>query len=284
MKFTQHQQADSFLNTAKPALEQEEAANNLMLGICMRLQQFPEHIEHQPYLATVSDADELIAAAVMTPPYKLIVYAASSSSTDAFHLIAQNLMDEKWTLPGVNGPAEAALAFAQAWSKLTRIRFENNRKLRVYELKAVEHPQNVPGQMRIATQADVDLVAEWLKGFHVEALPDDPQIDFWGSARLRIAQGYFYIWEDQGKPVCMAASTRPTYNGITVNAVYTPPEARRKGYATACVAQLSQLLLDQGYQFCSLFTDLSNPTSNSIYQKIGYKPVCDFHEFQFDHG
>lgn len=282
MKFTQHQQVDSFLNVAKPALERQEAANNLMLGICIRLQQFPEHIEQQPYLATVEDAEGLIAATVMTPPYKLIVYAVSPSSAAAFHLIAQNLMDGKWPLPGVNGPKKVALAFAQVWSNLTQARYENNQKLRVYELKAVDHPENVSGQMRIASEADVDLVAEWLKRFYVEALPDGPQIDFWGSARLRITQGHFYIWEDNGQPVCMAASTRPTYNGITVNAVYTPPEFRQKGYATACVAQLSQLLLNKGYQFCSLFTDLSNPTSNSIYQKIGYKPVCDFYEYTFD--
>jgi predicted GNAT family acetyltransferase len=40
-------------------------------------------------------------------------------------------------------------------------------------------------------------------------------------------------------------------------------------------------LLDQGKQFTSLFTDLSNPTSNSIYQKIGYQPVCDFDLYRF---
>ena len=79
-------------------------------------------------------------------------------------------------------------------------------------------------------------------------------------------------------------ATRPTRNGVSVGGVYTPPELRRKGYATACVAALSALLLDRGHSFCVLYTDLANPTSNSIYQKIGYRPVTDsaVHRFEYD--
>ena len=79
----------------------------------------------------------------------------------------------------------------------------------------------------------------------------------------------------------MTARSRPTHHGIAVNAVYTPPEQRGRGYATAAVATLSQQLLYEGYDFCCLFTDLSNPTSNRIYQRIGYRPVCDFNEYIF---
>jgi hypothetical protein len=79
----------------------------------------------------------------------------------------------------------------------------------------------------------------------------------------------------------MAASARPTKNAIAVNTVYTPPENRGNGYASGCVAQLSQRLLDSGYKSCVLFTDLANPTSNKIYQNIGYKPVADFTAYEF---
>ena len=79
----------------------------------------------------------------------------------------------------------------------------------------------------------------------------------------------------------MAMKTRPTRRGISVSFVYTPPEFRRRGYATACVAELSRLLLESGRQFCSLFTDLANPTSNHIYQQIGYRPVADFDQYSF---
>ena len=79
----------------------------------------------------------------------------------------------------------------------------------------------------------------------------------------------------------MAARARPMTHGVVVNAVYTPPEMRGRGYASACVGHLSQHLLDSGYQFCCLFTDLSNPTSNNIYQRLGYHPVCDYDEYVF---
>ena len=86
---------------------------------------------------------------------------------------------------------------------------------------------------------------------------------------------------DEGQLVAMAMSARPLKHSITVSAVYTPPEHRQRGYATALVARLSQHLLDMGYEFINLFTDLENPTSNSIYQKIGYRPVIDFRSYRF---
>jgi uncharacterized protein len=80
----------------------------------------------------------------------------------------------------------------------------------------------------------------------------------------------------------MASFSGATPNGIRISPVYTPPEHRRKGYAISCVATLSQMLLDKGNKYCFLFTDLANPTSNSIYQKIGYQPICDFSNYWFE--
>jgi predicted GNAT family acetyltransferase len=79
----------------------------------------------------------------------------------------------------------------------------------------------------------------------------------------------------------MAMKLRPIRNGISVSYVYTPPHLRRRGYATACVAELSRSLLASGYTFCALFTDQANPTSNHIYWEIGYRPVADFDEILF---
>lgn len=60
-----------------------------------------------------------------------------------------------------------------------------------------------------------------------------------------------------------------------------PPEQRGLGYARACVAGLSQQLLDRGFKYCFLFTDLRNPTSNHIYQQIGYRQVSDVNTYYF---
>ena len=99
-------------------------------------------------------------------------------------------------------------------------------------------------------------------------------------AELRIADRDLFIWDDGG-PVSTVTKTRHSTHGIVVSLVYTPPAHRNRGYASAAVAALSQQLLDAGWEFCALFTDLANPTSNSIYQRIGYRPVADFDEYIF---
>ena len=105
-----------------------------------------------------------------------------------------------------------------------------------------------------------------------------------GASRHRIEQlvkeGSFYLWED-GKTRSMAATPAETPTGARVGYVYTPPLFRGRGYASICVAQLSQLLLDQGRRFCCLFADLANPASNSIYERLGYEPVGDVAHFNF---
>ncbi len=138
----------------------------------------------------------------------------------------------------------------------------------------------VAGGLRVASATDTDLVVAWVDAFHREAVPDQPPSSA-EATRRRLAAGVVYLWED-GAPVSMAMKTRPTADGVSIGDVYTPPELRRRGYASACVAALSQQLLDAGFAYCTLFTDLSNPTSNAIYQQIGYRPVCDFRELKFD--
>ena len=90
-----------------------------------------------------------------------------------------------------------------------------------------------------------------------------------------------YIWEDGG-PVSMLQATGATPHGIRIGAVYTPPELRRRGYASALTAAASQAELDRGRRWCFLFTNLANPTSNRIYQAIGYRPIRDLRICRFD--
>ena len=126
--------------------------------------------------------------------------------------------------------------------------------------------------------ADCDLVVRWTTEFWKEI--DEHAAGLPQTMRRRIMQRQVFLWLDPG-PVCMAGFTGPTPNGIRIGVVYTPPERRRHGYATALTAALSQHLLDTGRRYCYLFTDVANTTSNGIYQKIGYKPVCDYQQFDF---
>lgn len=280
MKLTRYADAADFLVRAQTTLERREAANNLMIGIAMRLKEHPDRIKTPPYLATVERGDELLAAAVMTPPHRVIIHGENADPAP-LDLIAYDLIGSAWTPPGTIGPADVARAFAEVWAAATGTRFRLLRHERVYELRQVMQPVGVPGAMRVATEADTALVAGWIHAFTQEVGLEGTAESAAEMAAQRIDQRDMFLWE-AGRPVSLAGKSRHSTHGAVVGPVYTPPAFRRRGYAGACVAALSQRLLDAGWQFCALFTDLANPTSNSVYQKLGYRPLGDFDEYAFE--
>ncbi len=284
MHVTPYTNGGDFLARAGEALEADEAANNLMLGIAGRLAAGDAPPTWStPFLATVDDgAGHLTLAAVMTPPAKLVLHGEGDIWQPAIEPLARHLLDSGWYVPGVLGPSEVAHAFAETWQTVTRHPYREGTRQRVYELRQVIYRGDAVGQLRAATGDDLDLLGAWFAAFHQEALRQTPDAAASrDNAERRIAARDMFVWEKDGQVVSMVARSRPTRHGIAVNAVYTPPEQRGRGYATAAVAVLSQRLLDTGYQFCCLFTDLSNPTSNTIYQRIGYRPLCDYNEYIF---
>ena len=183
---------------------------------------------------------------------------------------------------GLLGPSEVADAFATAWARATGERPALTSRQRIYRLEQVVPVSGVEGECRLATTADSPLLTEWMGSFLREALPGmqaDPAttLDRWLNSPGR----ELHLWEVGGRPVSMAGAGGRTPNGIRIASVYTPPGCRGRGYASALVARLSQRQLDRGRRFCFLFTDLSNPTSNRIYQRLGYTPVSDSHEYSF---
>lgn len=266
--------AEQFLEKTQRYLEQEEIANGLMLGICFNLKQTTP--QHAPLLAAVEDKHGMALVAVMTPPHKLVLYSHLDDPAEAVHALIEQMQDAGWTIPCVLGQANVAETFARLWGAPYRPGVSQ----RVYELRGVIHPAYPPGTFRAAEPDDLDRIARWVQAFQFDIGGNATLEEAYEAAQARIEKHMITLWEHE-EPVSMAAKARPMPNGIAVNLVYTPPAARRKGYATACVARLSQLLLDEGYRWCTLFTDLANPTSNSIYQQIGYVPVCDFNEYHF---
>jgi len=284
---TTYVQASDFLARAGAELERNEVLNGLPLGIALRLQKSSERTEIPPYLATVEDEGKLLVAAVMTPPFRLIV---TSNQFDAFgeapSLLIHNLRQHGWPVPGVMGPSPLSDLFAQAWTSLTGEVSHLRTHERLFELTHVIAPRPGPGSLRIATPNETVLVARWIKAFQEEAVRtsiNDEEAASW--ARTRIGNGEVYLWVlPDGTIVSLIATTRPVLRVISIAPVYTPPELRGRGYASRSVAALSQHLLDSGWERCSLFTDLSNPTSNNIYQQVGYRPVRDFNEYDFSHS
>jgi len=156
--------------------------------------------------------------------------------------------------------------------------------MRIYQLDAVNEDVTKPtGSFRKATAEDMKYMGEWYFAFSIECGVDHGKTirDFTNKALEYINDDKCYVWDDGGA-VATAAIGRRTKNSASVSMVYTPNHFRGKGYATACVTVLSRKLLEDGFSYSSLFTDLSNPTSNNIYQKIGYYPVCDYDEWIFE--
>jgi hypothetical protein len=217
----------------------------------------------------------------MTPPHNLIITSDAPDPHPALHALADDLWLSQWSVPGVKAKTNLAEHFSEEWHKTSGDRIVSGMKQRLYQLCQVIPPSPVPGRLRVANETHRDLLSSWTVEFQLEAvnniLPPDEALQ---STDRRIAQGFLYIWED-GSPVSMAAKTRPNKNGVAIGLVYTPPEHRRKGFASALVAALSQSLLDSGFDYCTLYTDLSFPTSNHIYQAIGFNPICDFAEYKF---
>jgi uncharacterized protein len=276
---TTYQNAPNFLASAGPMLYARETVNNLILGVSERLAKDPTAYEN-PFFAVVrADDGAVILAAVMTPPHNLIL-AGENHAELGFHALITHLQDNHIQVPGVIAPVEIADPFTWAWKHQVAESGEVSMRMRVYELRQVQMPVLPPGKFEMAKNADIPTIAKWVQAFESEALHKSQDLDYVRAEAL-ITQGNVFVWSHDNKPVSMAMKNRPIAHSITVSGVYTPPEHRRQGYAGVLVAHLSQHLLDEGYQFINLFTDLDNPTSNKIYQEVGYHPVCNFQACRF---
>ncbi|SOB82334.1 GNAT family N-acetyltransferase [Streptomyces sp. 1331.2] len=178
------------------------------------------------------------------------------------------------TVTGVGAAADTVRAFAAAWTAATGTEQSVRVDERLYRLGELTDPPRPPaGRHRLAGPADRDLAIRWYREFGAEAKVELPNVP--RAVDERIAAGGLHLWEDEGRPVALAAST-PVLAGMSrIGLVYTPTDRRGRGYGSAVTAAASAYVLTQGAEEVLLYTDLSNPTSNSIYQQIGYLPVED---------
>jgi uncharacterized protein len=280
MKLKRFNNAENFLNSIEAYLRKSEVENNIMLGVCTNLKNKKE-LDKDDYFAVVEETGEAKLAAMMTPPNNLTLYTEEKNFCEAIELVADNLIEEGWTVSGIVTSNEMSKAFADLWASKINCDIRKGMNMRIYELRKVNPPKNNSGKLRIATLKDLPLVQQWTYEMSAQIGEHQTKEYCFELAEKKLKDEYVYLWEDDGKVVSMAAKARPTETGVVVNLVYTPEEFRNKGYASSCVAALSQLLLDLGHSYCSLFTDLSNPISNSIYMKMGYKSICDMDEYKF---
>jgi uncharacterized protein len=266
----------AFLEAAEALLLEDEARHNLMLGLASTLRDHPERYPDFG-LWLVEHDGEPVGAALRTSPHNLVLSRARDDT--AIDALAQAVEDE---LPGVVGALPEVEQFAHAWASRNGVTPQRRIAQGVFMLERVDPVEGVPGAMRPATSADRPLLLDWFLAFGIEALPhpDEERLRRELDHRLSAADTGVVLWEHDGA-VSLAGFGGPTPNGIRIGPVYTPPELRGRGYASALVAELSSNLLAGGRRFCFLYTDLANPTSNKIYERIGYVRVCESAEIEF---
>jgi uncharacterized protein len=271
MQVTRFRDPRSFLARAEPFLLCAEAENNLMLGIAGT----PRYFRDDAYLATVDHDGAVVACALRTPPFKAVITGGEPAAIDC---LVTDLAERYPDLAQVHGPDAAVRHFAEIWATRTGVPSVQGTRLRLFDIR--EAPRVAPivgGSLRPATERDLATIIAWTTAFIAEAIPGDP-LDPEAHATHAVAARSLFIWED-GVPVSMAGWAGKTPRGVRVNLVYSPPQCRGRGYATACVSALTRRLLEEGREFCCLYADRSNLTANSIYQKLGYRHIGDASDY-----
>jgi len=277
MKLNRFQDAGKFFNCAREYLLEKEFIHSLSLRISQIFLDNPNTYEESPYLATVEKDKDIVAVAIKTPQRNLIL--SEVKDLTALEKIAEDVYKNNPEIPGVTGLTKETEIFVKIWKNLTGRDCQISMNLRIHKLEKVRPIAKAKGHLRLANEKERDLLLNWVGKFYREAAGSisgniNKEVDRYLNKKL------FYFWEDN-KPVSIANAIPVTPNSVNIGLVYTPPKYRRKGYATAMVAELSQKLLDRGFKYCLLFTDLANPISNNIYRKIGYEPVSDWNEYSF---
>lgn len=281
LRLTRARDADELDRLAFDFLSAREAEHNLLFGIVAGIRAGEYAVA--PYFAVVRDGERVVAVALRTPPFNLVLSTIDDPAAVPL-LVAETAA--LWPeLPGVLGPTDDARRFAHLWQARSGRPATLRTSERAFRLTKVITPRPVAGRIKAAEPEDRARIATWLVDFGAEALRQTQDLArmeaFADRLIARLGGRAMYLWDDDG-PVSMTGVAAVTPHGSRVGPVYTPPELRGRGYASALVAAVSQAQLTAGRRFCFLFTDLANPTSNKIYQDIGYEPVCDVDEYRFE--
>jgi uncharacterized protein len=278
MRLYRSQNIQDFCDRTQTFLLQHEAEHNLLLAIQQTLVQQPSE-ERPPYLGWCEVNGAVQGVAVHQPRRNVVL---SQMSAGAARLFAKDIVKAECHPPGVAGLTTEVAAFVDVWQSLTQQPISLAMEMYIHQLMQVQPVSRARGQLRVARGCDRALVLDWSRAFDCEAFG---QVQPWTEEVIdrQIQKSNIYLWQAH-QPVSMAIGRGSTPGGGRIGPVYTPPEFRCQGYATACVAALSQRLLNQGYRSCFLFTDKTNPTSNHIYQTIGYRQQCNWVDYRFGHS
>jgi GNAT superfamily N-acetyltransferase len=274
MAWTTTSSLDGFLRTAGEYLRAEPVPNTVLLTVLESLRSSGTDVfgDSPPVFGWHGgDTESIDGAFLQTPPFPVLAASLPDGSAESFvALLTSGVL--RPTGANVTEPDEAP--FIAAWRRATGRGVSVHMRSRLFRLAGLLPPDPFPpGAARVARQDDTGLLVDWMSAFGADtgSTGGDPR----RTVADRLSYGGFTFWELDGEPVALAGLTRSVAGVVRVGAVYTPPEHRRRGYGGAVTTAVSQAALDAGAAEVVLFTDLANPTSNALYQRLGYRPVSD---------
>jgi RimJ/RimL family protein N-acetyltransferase len=278
MEIRPHDELATFAELSRQLLWADPVRHTVAITIVAVRQRLdaPQDLKH---LITVHEGGEVRGAALQVAGWPLVVSALPAPFAGA---VAGVLAERDPDLAGASGPKAEADAFADAWLARTGRRRHGSMGQRLFALQSLTPPVGVPGAPRVATLDDLELLAAWRADFEAAVIPESwPRAGAEAIARqVRAGHGNI-LWEVDGEPVAMAGASVPAASMSRIGPVWTPPRHRNRGFGSAVTAAASRWALDAGAEHVVLFTDLSNPVSNAIYPRIGYRAVFDAMEFTF---
>lgn len=274
MRFQIYESTEKFYDIAKPFLKQNEDKFSLFLGVLERIRVGGYE---DPLMATIEEDGELLALFQMTPPHPLnIIFVDLNKIEASIDLCIEEILQRGIHINSIISVKEWAIRFASKWEEKTGQANSLLMDQGLYRLNKVDDTlENSPGSWRFANNDDAPLIESWYSQFEEDTgLPSTAKEEIAQRVTAMLNGQEVFLWEDDGEIVSMMKKARPSAHGVTVSMVFTPKEKRRKGYARTMVAACSKELLKE-YDFCVLYTDMLNPTSNKIYQEIGYQKLMD---------
>ena len=258
--------AEVFANHAHALLVADPVENTITLTV---LENIRAGNSSSPTLFGWYDDGSVLGAVSLTPPHEFVLTVVPTDTVDS--LVAA-LRSRSVSFRGVRGEQRIAEIFATSWAKATGATWQTEVRQRLYELGTLVPPEGVSGHARKAGAADQAIATQFFAEFQAECHDsgDNPE----AVMRDRIEAGLLCLWDD-GEVASMAARNRIAAGVARVGPVYTPPNHRRRGYGAAVTAACSADARQAGAARVALFTDLANPTSNAIYQRLGYRAIRD---------
>ncbi|MFC8824386.1 GNAT family N-acetyltransferase [Streptomyces sp. NPDC057137] len=267
---------EEFRTAADPCLARDPARSTLLLTISESLRTDGAAPARFGYWRESGDAP-VSACFVQTPPLRPLL---GPMPDRAARELVPVLRAADPSLTSVQGENACAEAFAAEWTGRSG-GWRVSDRVRLFRLGELTPPDPAPaGRSRLAVDGDLPLLAEWMSAFAADT--GQPGGDHTRATAERIAAGRLWLWDVAGAPVAMASVSPVIAGQARVAPVYTPLRLRGRGYGGAVTVAVSRATLDAGVEQVLLYTDLANPTSNALYQRLGYRPLTDSQVLSFE--